>query len=73
MKIVAQESCVEFGVKRDSLNFIELEINGGDQQFLVFELDGELKIKKIDPSQPNRKSKERIEVYPVSATSLTIR
>ncbi len=54
-------------------DLIEVEINGGDQAFCIYELDGELIVKKIQPENANRRPDERMSIYPVSRDTVRVR
>lgn len=52
---------------------IEIEINGGDQIFELYEHDGDLVIKKIDPDRPNQVPLERLHIMPSFRDKIRVR
>lgn len=43
---------------------LKLVVNSGDQEFLIYEQNGTLVVKKIESGQPNSKAREPMTIYP---------
>lgn len=51
---------------------MRIEINGGDQEFVMYARRSELVIQKIETDQPNRKTRERILIHPEAFEKVSI-
>jgi len=60
------------GAVMSEVDQLLIEVNGGDQEYKIYERDGELIIKKIESGQPNKKATERMLIKPYFSDQIGI-